>query len=175
MVVVLVITTKQSWTPGGINGGWRQLSNNYLTTTTSGSPGRHHLPLLHVHCLPLLSHPAIIRPLLSSKFQRSSPLLLLQTLHHLRLQGLNTTKPLRRWRRLSDLSIRHHRCLLGLLGGGIVGPERCFRSWALALSSLCPAEGNEERPCLLRSCVAPAAVAGRRRRAEGLVLEDIER
>lgn len=77
MVVVLVITTKQSWTPGGINGGWRQLSNNYLTTTTSGSPGRHHLPLLHVHCLPLLSHPAIIRPLLSSKFQRSSPLLLL--------------------------------------------------------------------------------------------------
>jgi hypothetical protein len=68
---------------------------------------------------------------------------------------------------------------LGRRHCGIVGPEqRWFLNWALALSSPCPAAGGneEERPCLLRSCVAPAAaVAGRRRRAEGLVLEDIER
>ena len=66
------------------------------------------------------------------------------------------------------------RCLLGLLGGGIFGPDRRSRSCVLAPRAALSAGGDEGRPCLLRSRVARAAVAGRRRRAGGLFLEDIE-
>lgn len=82
-------------------------------------------------------------------------------------------------RRLGDLSITAAVLPSYLLGLGWGRHCRSRLQSALLPELAACAEpsagGNEERPCLLRSRVAPAAVAGRRRRAEGLVLEDIER